>query len=81
MRDAQMWYKVELKKRSVFGPGAGGWREEANLQGAVTGRGKSASGKRVVRAGPAQSKTQIRYIFDQTLNINGAMPERSKGSD
>jgi hypothetical protein len=57
-----MWYKVELKKRSVFGGGAGGWREEANLQGAVTGRGRSASGKRVIGAAAAQPETYMWYI-------------------
>jgi hypothetical protein len=70
--------KVELKKRSVFGRGAGGWREEANLQGAVTGQGKSANGKRVIRAAAAQFAMGFHITF---VNINGAMPERSKGSD
>jgi hypothetical protein len=76
-----MWDKVELKKRSVFGRGAGGWREEANLQGAVTGRGKSASRKRVIRAAAAQSNNKPHKKLNRFHHINGAMPERSKGSD
>jgi hypothetical protein len=60
-----MWDKVELKKRSVFGRGAGGWREEANLQGAVTGRGKSASRKRVIRAAAAQSNNDRYQKFNK----------------